>query len=89
MRRHGDNGKPDGKLISASEIACYAYCPEQWRLEYGLGLADDNQASRLAGTRHHDWKVLAERIAGGSILLGRILAVAAFLGLLLLLWWRR
>jgi hypothetical protein len=44
MRQHGDDGKPDGKLISASEIACYAYCSEQWRLEYGLGLASDNQA---------------------------------------------
>jgi hypothetical protein len=33
-------------------------------------------------------KAAAERIAGGSITLGRIVAAAALLVLLLLLWWR-
>ena len=26
------------ELITASEIACFTYCPEHWRLEYGLEL---------------------------------------------------
>ena len=31
-------GENDPNPITASEIACFAYCPEQWRLEYGLKL---------------------------------------------------
>jgi hypothetical protein len=34
-RRRGDD------FITAAELACFAYCPEQWRLEYGLELAVD------------------------------------------------
>ena len=37
-------------LVTAAEIACYAYCPEAWRLEYGLGLAAENQSARRAGS---------------------------------------
>ncbi|WP_237170674.1 PD-(D/E)XK nuclease family protein [Paludisphaera borealis] len=69
--------------ISASEIACFAYCPEQWRLEYGLGLEAANRAERAAGTRHHNLKAVAERVAGGSIVIGRLMAVLAIPGLLL------
>jgi hypothetical protein len=50
-RRNG--GKAASDVISAAEIACYAYCPEQWRLEYGLGLEPENRAALEAGTRHH------------------------------------
>jgi len=76
-------------LVSAAEIACFAYCPEQWRLQYGLGLDPANRAALAAGNRHHWWKAMAERIAGGSIGIGRALVVAAVL-LLVLLWvvWR-
>jgi hypothetical protein len=74
-------------LVTAAEIACWAYCPEQWRLEYGLGLEPENRAALKAGTRYHDRKAVAERVAGGSILLGRFLAVLAAVVLLLLLWW--
>ena len=52
-------------LISAQEIACFAYCPEQCRLEYGLGLLSANTVALEAGTRHYASKALAERIAGG------------------------
>ena len=38
-----DIGQPG--MISASEIACWAYCPEQWRLQYGLGLEPENKGS--------------------------------------------
>jgi hypothetical protein len=71
------------RLITAHEIACFAYCPEQWRLQYGLGLAAENRAALDAGTRHHARKTVAERIAGGIIVVGRLLAIAAVLVLLL------
>ena len=60
-------------LISAQEIACFAYCPEQCRLEYGLGLLPANTVALEAGTRHHASKALAERIAGGLGVVGRAL----------------
>jgi hypothetical protein len=69
-------------LISAAEIACFAYFPEQWRLEYGLGLKPANRAARDAGTRHHARKATAERMEGGSITLGRFLLLLAVIGLL-------
>ena len=80
-------GKRPDDLITATEIASWVYCPEQFRLQYGLGLEPSNQAELAAGDRHHARKGSAERIAGGSITLGRILAVLAALALLLLLWW--
>jgi len=75
-------------LITAQEIACWAYCPEQWRLQYGQGLRPANQAELNAGTRHHEQKAVVERVAGGSIAVGRILAVLAVVMLLFILWWR-
>ena len=74
-------------LITAQEIACYAYCPEQWRLQYGLGLEAENRAAMEAGERHHERKGAAERIAGGFIGIGRLVAVVAVVALLLLVWW--
>ena len=86
MRRYRRRTRKDD-YITAAELACFAYCPEQWRLEYGLGLSPANRAGMDAGTRHHERKAVAERIAGGSITLGRFLAVLAAMVLLLLLWW--
>jgi hypothetical protein len=60
------------------------YCPEQFRLQYGLGLPAENQAAMDAGTRHHGRKAGAERLAGSSIGLGRLAVLVALL--LLLLW---
>jgi hypothetical protein len=70
-------------------VASFAFCPESWRLECGLGLEPSNRQARTAGTRHHARKALAERVAGNSITLGRFLAVLAVVTLLLLLWWRK
>ena len=70
--------------MSASEIGSFVYCNEQWRLEHGLGLEPGNRAAMDAGDRHHARKAVAERIAGGSIGIGRVLAVLAVLALLLL-----
>jgi hypothetical protein len=50
-----------------------------------MGLPAENQAALDAGTRHHERKAVAERVAGGSIALGRILAVLAVI-VLLVLW---
>jgi hypothetical protein len=72
-------------LITASEVAAFAFCCEQWRLEHGLGLPAGNEAARQAGRRHHGRKALAEWLAGGSIALGRFLVIVAGLVLVLLL----
>jgi hypothetical protein len=74
-------------MVTAAEIAAYVYCPEQWRLQDGLGLEPGNWAALDAGDRHHASKAVAEQIAGGSIELGRFLAAVAAVVLLLLLWW--
>jgi hypothetical protein len=86
MRQRRKRKERDAELITAAEIACFAYCPEQWRLQYGQGLPPGNRAAMDAGTHHHEKKAVAEQIAGGSIELGRFLAVLAALVLLLLLW---
>ncbi len=41
--------KPEDDYVTASEIASYAYCPEQWRLEYGLGISPENRPAMDAG----------------------------------------
>jgi hypothetical protein len=76
----------DGDFITAAEMGCYVYCPEQWRLQYVLGLKPGNRAALDVGSRHHARKAVAERVAGGSIGFGRVL-VGVALVLLLLLWW--
>ena len=75
--------KRDSGLVTASEIACWVYCPEQWRLQYGLGLEAQNQAVIDRGSRHHAAKAVAERIAGAAFSLGRVLVVLAVVTLLL------
>jgi hypothetical protein len=80
-RRRGGQRPED--LITAHEIASFAYCPEAWRLEYGQGLPAENRAAMAAGTRHHAGKAAAERVAGWSIRLGLAIMVLA-LGLLVL-----
>jgi hypothetical protein len=77
-------GKRPDDLITATEIACWVYCPEQWRLQYGLGLEPGNQGALNAGDRHHARKAVAEREAGAPIALGRVLLVLAVLAALLL-----
>ena len=53
MRREKSTHNRELALVSAAEIAGFAYCPEQWRLEYGLELLPANRAALDAGTRHH------------------------------------
>jgi Flp pilus assembly protein TadB len=72
-------------MVTAQVIACWAYCPEQWRLQYGLGLEPENRAAMEAGDRRQARKAAAKRIVGGSIMSGRFLAVLAVV-VLFLLW---
>jgi hypothetical protein len=83
-RNMRQGAKRGGDPVTASEIACWAYCPEQWRLSYGMGLAAENRAALEAGERRHGRKATAERIAGAALGLGRLLLIA---GLALLLFW--
>jgi hypothetical protein len=84
MRWYTRRGRRDEGLVTASEIASFVYCPEQFRLEYGLGLPAENRAAMDAGARHHSRKAVAERLAGWSVGLGQLIVVA---GLVLLLLW--
>jgi hypothetical protein len=84
MRRR-NGGVVGDDLVSAAEIGDFVFCPEAWRLRYGLGLEPGNREERAAGDRHHARKAVAERIAGGAISLGWWLVVLAALALLL--WW--
>jgi hypothetical protein len=61
-----DKEKRSAELITAAEIACFAYCPEQWRLEYGLGLKPSNGAALDAGEQDHARKAVAARVAARS-----------------------
>ena len=38
------------------KVAAGVYCPERWRLEYGLGMGASNQPHGDAGTEHHEMK---------------------------------
>ncbi|WP_422924752.1 hypothetical protein [Singulisphaera sp. PoT] len=84
MRSQGRRRPKD--LISATEVAAYVYCPEQWRLEFGLGLPASNRAAREAGRRHHGRKAGVERLAQLLIALGGLLIALGVLGLLVLSW---
>jgi hypothetical protein len=73
-----------GDMVTAAEIACWENCPEQWRLQEWLGLEPANRAALDAGDRHHARKAVGERIAGGSIGMGRVLIDVVLV--LLVLW---
>lgn len=76
-------------MISATEIASWAFCPEAWRLEHGLKFKPGNARSRAAGERHHVAKARVEQVAERSIGLGSVLlALAALLAAYLVFRWR-
>jgi hypothetical protein len=75
-------------LVTASEVASWVYCSEQWRLEHGLGLDAENRTVLDAGARHHARKALAERIAGWALRFGQLVMVIGMLLLLLWVLWR-
>jgi hypothetical protein len=88
MGRRPKRGEEGPEMVTAAELGCWVYCPEQWRLQYGLGLKPGNQSAMAAGRRHHTRKAIAVRAADSSIGLGSLL-VAVALATLLLMWvWR-
>jgi hypothetical protein len=72
------------ETVTASEIADFVYCREPRRLAE-TGDRSANQAVQQAGTLPHSAKATAERVAGGSIDLGRILIGRAILALIVLI----
>jgi hypothetical protein len=62
----------DPELVTAAEIAAWAYCPESWRLS-SLGHVPENRAAAEKGRRHHanqatfkEFSGRPSRSAGGS-----------------------
>ncbi|RUL84605.1 hypothetical protein [Tautonia sociabilis] len=78
MRKRNDN------LVSASEIASWAWCPESWRLECGLGEKPANQAALRRGGRFHGLTAVFERLSRAVLTLGLWLLVLATLLLVVL-----
>lgn len=85
MQRQRRSQESGPELVTASEIAAFVYCQEAWRLEPGLGLEPGNREALDAGTRYDEGKAVAERVTGGAVAVGRLVAVLAVV-VLLLLW---
>jgi hypothetical protein len=42
MGDHKDKRAIGGAMVTATEIACWVYCPEHWQLQYGEGRSPKN-----------------------------------------------
>lgn len=71
--------KRSDDMVSASEIAAWAWCPESWRLK-ALGHEPGNGRALRRGERRHTFLARFERWSGAAVRLGVWLFV---LGLLL------
>ena len=72
-------------VVSASEIASFAYCPEQWRLQYGLGHRSENVSTLERGEAFHAKVAAIEvssrkvfRVSWLLIVVGLVLGLLAF-----------
>ena len=72
-------------VVSATEVAAYVYCPEQWRLQHGLGHASTNTALLARGAALHKktaavevWSRKALRLAFVLVVLAAVLMLRAF-----------
>ncbi len=75
MRRRDD-------VVSASEIASWAWCPESWRLQ-SLGAEPSNRAEMARGETFHAQKAAFEERSRSTISLGWwLLALAVLVALL-------
>lgn len=77
----------DLRMVTATEVASYVYCPEAWRIGHGLGLPSENQNELAAGVSHHDAMAAVEvqstvvlRFALSLILLSGIILGVLFFG---------
>jgi hypothetical protein len=71
-------------VVSASEIASFVYCPEQWRLQCALGNEPQNRESLARGESFHRstarfdvWTRRLARLGALLILLALLAAVVA------------
>ena len=60
----------DDEMVSASEIASYAFCPEAWRLGPGLGLRPNNERELTRGEKSHAKIAVLERTSQAAFWLG-------------------
>lgn len=75
MKRHPDD------VVSASEIASWAWCPESWRLGQGLGLRPGNEERLEEGERIHARTAVIERHSGAALRVGLVLLVLGVVAL--------
>ena len=71
----------DSELVTASEIASYAFCPEAWRLGDGLGLRPGNEASLDRGEALHAKNAALDRKTEKASRAGLLLLASAALTL--------
>ena len=72
MRRDAD------EVVSASEIASWAWCPESWRLQ-SLGHEPENRAALTRGEEFHARTAAFEERSRSALSLGGWLLAAAVL----------
>jgi hypothetical protein len=65
----------DPDIVSASEIASYAFCPEAWRLGSALGLTANNERELTRGEKTHENFAAAEQASHSAIWIGLALIV--------------
>ena len=65
----------DDEMVSASEIASYAFCPEAWRLGPGLGLRPNNERELARGEKSHAKIAVVEQTTQTAWWLGVALLV--------------
>lgn len=56
-------------VVTASEIASWAWCPESWRLQ-SLGAVPSNRAEMARGEKRHSLLAFIERWSRSAITLG-------------------
>lgn len=77
--------KRSGDVVTASEIASWAWCPESWRLD-SLGAEPSNRVELARGETHHARKAAFEERSRSALSLGWCLMLfAALVGLVALL----
>jgi hypothetical protein len=81
-------GRHDPDLVSASEIASWAWCPESWRLE-SLGAEPENRAALDRGEAFHARTATFEERSRSVVALGWWLVAAALLVAALAFWLTR
>lgn len=70
--------KRNADVVSASEIASWAWCPESWRLT-ALGHEPGNRTALERGVRSHASRAAYERTSRAAVSVGWWLVAAAVL----------